>query len=643
MAHPPHLVRTLLSARATWIAACVAIALLVPGLGAAQPAGAAFSFRGNFAADDDVQIFTFVVGGESPVTLVTYSYAGGTQADGTVIPRGGFDPILALFDAAGNLIGQNDDGGGGNVPTDPVTGRAYDTFLQTVLSPGEYSVAVMQYNNFAAGQTLAEGFARVGQPFFTAAWGCSNGQFCDVGASNRTSSWAFDILGVLSIIVDENDPVCSLAESVPGTFTGTARDDQPSEDTNGDGVLGEGEVDLNGNGYIDEDSGILSVQLLEGAKNLTLEVDPFDPGAASVAFQIEPTDPEASFSGTVRASDRAGNTCERTVAGNFPSIAFGDWAEDVEVHVGLDPGAQEMRTAYVALQNEGVKILDVSDPDAIAILGSYAPATCANGSSTAAFFADDVEFVEELSALFVAVGRCGVLVLDVTNPAFPGVRGYYNTPVWAEAVEVDLSSERVIGYIADHTGGLVIVDFTNLFNTSPSAPVRLGGIGSSTTGWGTGAAIDVAFFDDDGDLLVFVAASQGLRVVRVNTPSSPQLIGSFDTSPGGTPPEVPQDITLSDDGNTAFLAGWQAGLLAIDVSIPTAPALLNRISTSPGLAYYESEVAGDFVFATEGRGGCARSAGETEGSCRSRARSRCRSRAAMAGPGTCRWWTTSPT
>jgi hypothetical protein len=284
-------------------------------------------------------------------------------------------------------------------------------------------------------------------------------------------------------------------------------------------------------------------------------------------------------------------------------VPFGDWSEDVEVYVGVGPGEQPVRTAYMALQNEGVKILDVTRPGAISVLGSYAPLTCPNGSSTAAFFADDVEFVDEYDALFVAAGRCGVLVLDVENPALPTLLGQYDTPVWAEAVEVEFVNDRLIGYIADHTGGLVIVDFTNLFNDPPSAPVRLGGIGSSTTGWGTGPAIDVAFFDDDGDLLVFVAASQGLRVVDVNTPSSPQLIGSYDTSPSGAPPEVPQDMTLSDDGDTAFLAGWQAGLLAIDVSTPTAPVPLDRIATTPGLAYYESEVAGDLVFATEGLGG----------------------------------------
>ena len=60
-------------------------------------------------------------------------------------------------------------------------------------------------------------------------------------------------------------------------------------------------------------------------------------------------------------------------------------------------------------------------------------------------------------------------------------------------------------------------------------------------------------------------------MVNVENPASPQLIGSFNTSPTGSPPEVPQDITLSEDGDTAIVAGWQAGLLAIDVSDPSQP------------------------------------------------------------------------
>ena len=142
-----------------------------------------FSFTGNLSNDDDVQFFDFTVGVTSTVTMRTYSYAGGTNADGDVIPAGGFDPILALFDASENLIDQNDDGDG--VPTDPVSGNAWDTLLEVELAPGDYTVAVSQYANFAIGPTLSDGFD-----------GSGTSGFVDDDGNTRTSFWAFDVLNV---------------------------------------------------------------------------------------------------------------------------------------------------------------------------------------------------------------------------------------------------------------------------------------------------------------------------------------------------------------------------------------------------------------------------------------------------------------
>jgi hypothetical protein len=169
-----------------------AMALLATS-GAIQAAN--FSFTGLFTRDDDVQFFSFSVGAPSSVTFRTYSYAGGTNAAGTVIPRGGFDPVLAVFGSTGALIGQNDDGAG--VPTD-LSGAAYDTLLTLNLAAGAYWVSVMQYHNFANGPTLFDGFMQSGN--FTAGFGCAAGIFCDVSGNSaynsRTGNWAFDILNV---------------------------------------------------------------------------------------------------------------------------------------------------------------------------------------------------------------------------------------------------------------------------------------------------------------------------------------------------------------------------------------------------------------------------------------------------------------
>jgi hypothetical protein len=159
-----------------------------------------FSFTGNFAADDDVQLFEFTVGAPSVVTLQTLSYAGGTNAAGVDISAGGFDPILAVFDSDDLFIADNDDGDFPDVGIDPVTEESFDTYLEVSLSAGHHTVAVSQYNNFfdgVLGDPLSSGFDRQGETDFTGQdYGPGSGMFYDVTGDQRTSFWAFDILNV---------------------------------------------------------------------------------------------------------------------------------------------------------------------------------------------------------------------------------------------------------------------------------------------------------------------------------------------------------------------------------------------------------------------------------------------------------------
>jgi len=133
------------------------------------------------------------------------------NAAGTTIARGGFDPILALFNSSGALINENDDGGS-NVPADSLTGANFDVYLQSVLNPGTYTVSVMQYDNFANGPNLSDGFITTNSPTFTSIFGCSNGRFCDVNSDNRNANWAFDVLGVDSASVPVTPPPSGVPE-----------------------------------------------------------------------------------------------------------------------------------------------------------------------------------------------------------------------------------------------------------------------------------------------------------------------------------------------------------------------------------------------------------------------------------------------
>ena len=160
-------------------AAIAAVALVV---GSASALAANFSFTGNLAGDNSIKLFSFALASSSNVTLRTWSYAGGTNAAGSSISAGGFDPVVSLFLGSGAsalLIDANDDGLG--VAIDPVTGNDFDSLLQAFALPaGTYTVALTQSANFAIGPALGDGFLGAG----------------NTGFDGRTSAWALDMLGV---------------------------------------------------------------------------------------------------------------------------------------------------------------------------------------------------------------------------------------------------------------------------------------------------------------------------------------------------------------------------------------------------------------------------------------------------------------
>ena len=176
-----------------------------------------FTLEGSFTHDDDVQLFDVTVATAATVDIRSYGYAGGTTSTGTVVPRGGFDSILTLFDWSGAFLTDNDDGAG--VATDPTTGRAADARITTSLTPGSYIVALTEFDNFSVGN-LSEGFAEDGNPNFTAdpnfttGGPCPANMFRDISGTAgrcRDGNWAIDFVNVASV-----GPASSVPE--PGTI-----------------------------------------------------------------------------------------------------------------------------------------------------------------------------------------------------------------------------------------------------------------------------------------------------------------------------------------------------------------------------------------------------------------------------------------
>ena len=174
--------------------AALGLAAALPQAAHAQTTPAVYS--GMFTADDQHLPFTFDVTTAGVVSLYTTSYAGGLNVDGTTAAAGGFDPILSLFNDGGSfdLIGFNDD----NSPNaDPVTGNTWDAGLQETLQPGHYLVIITEWDNFANGPTLLDGFTRQGQGNFTQgfvpAGGTAQAPFVDDDGNQRTGAYTINI------------------------------------------------------------------------------------------------------------------------------------------------------------------------------------------------------------------------------------------------------------------------------------------------------------------------------------------------------------------------------------------------------------------------------------------------------------------
>lgn len=106
-----------------------------------------------------------------------------------------------------------------------------------------------------------------------------------------------------------------------------------SEDLNMNNQLDAGE-DLNGNGRIDRDLGLRSIELAPDSANLALEVTPFTPGDGAVPFVVRRIDPTKDGLGNVVVTDLSGN---RTI--HVASLVRGTTIRDVRVREILSRGS----------------------------------------------------------------------------------------------------------------------------------------------------------------------------------------------------------------------------------------------------------------------------------------------------------------
>jgi len=281
--------------------------------------------------------------------------------------------------------------------------------------------------------------------------------------------------------------------------------------------------------------------------------------------------------------------------GKWPSVPQGS-AHDVEVHG---------TTAYVAADNGGLIVLDVSNPAHPATLGHFPSEGHARGvavSGGIACLADgaaglqiidisdpsrpvglarfesggwamDVALAGQFA--YVADSDLGLAILDLSDPANPQLVGSHRTVGSAQAVAVSGGT----AFIAMQTEGIELIDVRN-----PEAPQRWSRFFLNAHTFDLAIAGNIAYVaNGDG----------GLRMIDVTDPASPQPVGSYFA--GG----ACLDVSIS--GGLAFLADQHGGFKIADVSNPSAPLPVGAAQT----ASYAFRVtkAGNYAYLACGEGG----------------------------------------
>ena len=227
--------------------------------------------------------------------------------------------------------------------------------------------------------------------------------------------------------------------------------------------------------------------------------------------------------------------------------------------------------AYVAAGRRGLYVVDVSDLEAPFIAGFLDTTGVAN------------DVVVESGFAFLAAGASGFQVIDVRDPTQPQLTAAFDR--LGEVSDLVLDDGRA--YLVDKGGQLRIFDVGD-----PEAPFGLSQfpIPSGASG------IDVS-----GDLVIIAAGTAGVHVVDVSDPTSPVLAGSTHTRPGSSSRAA--DVAVR--GRLAYVADGGdltlGGLRVIDFSDPATPVVVGSTTDAFGLTGVALErdfaVTSDYFFA----------------------------------------------
>ena len=212
-------------------------------------------------------------------------------------------------------------------------------------------------------------------------------------------------------------------------------------------------------------------------------------------------------------------------------------------------------TVFLANGEDGLRILDVSDPIEPIEIGSYASVNAEN-----VIVDDAIAYVVEQGQVEGGLAlKDRLLFIDVNNPSTPKLLGEYTVEDgFAHQSLSNISVSDGVAYIT-LSDSLIAIDVSN-----PSEPIAIGEFTFSSNISSPGIVVVEG--------IAYLQANE-LHVVDFRDPNNPVEIGGFDAGWGA-------GIVIIDQ--KAYIAGWSTGLTILDISDPARPIKLGSFMEMVG-------------------------------------------------------------
>jgi len=254
-------------------------------------------------------------------------------------------------------------------------------------------------------------------------------------------------------------------------------------------------------------------------------------------------------------------------------------------------------TAYLSCGYHGFAALDISNIYEPELIGVLKTPRCARNT----VIEDNIAYITDLYT--------GLEIYDISEPENPDIVGSVNTPYVASSISVS----EDIAYVTDYTSNIQILDlsdpgFAYIINSYGIFYIVEDFLIVENYGYAiTSHRLYIFRLDNlvypeiisyietgyDNQTIAYsnshiYLASNGIKIINVNNPQNPYLVGVCDT------PGIALDLMVS--GNIVYVADYYCGLTIIDASDLSNPFILPYFTT-PGSRYvYSLAKSGNILY-----------------------------------------------